>query len=131
MKTLPLYCLSPRFFVRCLVNMLKVVPLFFKTPPILPTPPFFWAKLGGRVPTRRSPVTFKAELYVTTVNSLQPLPVFCHKGLHLRCHIGLELNIATWSTKTLKAIRGHPLHDWDETHPPRCPKNNFPDTFLH
>ena len=30
-----------------LVNILKEVPLFFKTPPILPTPPFSWEKLGG------------------------------------------------------------------------------------
>ena len=64
----------------------------------------------------RSPVTIKTKLYVTNVNSFQPSPIFCHKELHLRCHIGLELNTETWSTKTLKAIRRHPLHDSEETH---------------
>ena len=44
----------------------------------------------------RSPVTFKTKLYVTTVNnSFQPLPIFRHKELHLRCCIGLELSIVT------------------------------------
>ena len=34
----------------------------------------------------RSPVTFKMMLYVITVNnSFQPLPIFCHKELRLRC----------------------------------------------
>ena len=43
--------------------------------------------------------------YVTTVNnSFQPLPIFCHKELHLRCCIGLELNIVTRSTKILKSV---------------------------
>ena len=40
----------------------------------------------------RSPVTCKMKLYVTTVNnSFQPLPIFCHKELHLRGHIRLDL----------------------------------------
>ena len=107
---LPILPTSP-FFVRCLVNMLKVVPIFSKTHPILPTLPFYRKKPGGKVPTMRSPVTFQTKFYVTTVDSFQPLPIFCHKELHLWCHIGLELNIVTSSTKTLKAIRGHPLHD--------------------
>ena len=39
---------------------------------------------------------FKIKLYVTTVNnSFQPLAVFCQEELHLRCCIGLELNIVT------------------------------------
>ena len=43
----------------------------------------------------RSPVTFKIKPCVTTVNnSFQPLPIFCHKELHFRCNIGLELNIS-------------------------------------
>ena len=34
------------------------------------------------------------KFYVTTIdNSFQPLPNICHKELHLRCCIGLELNI--------------------------------------
>ena len=33
---------------------------------------------------------------------------FCLKKLHLRCCIGLELNILTWSTKVLKGIGGKP-----------------------
>ena len=71
--------------------------------------------------------------HVTTVNeTFQPLPIFCHKELHLRCCIGLELNIVTWSTKILKGIGGGNLHDlvkiW-KTHPPRCPKNAFPEVF--
>ena len=56
----------------------------------------------------RGPVTFKIKLYVTTVKySLQLLPVFCQKEIHLRCCIGLELNIATQSAKILKGFRGH------------------------
>ena len=44
----------------------------------------------------RSAITFKIKLYVTTVNSsFQPLPIFCHKDLHLRVCIGLDLNIVT------------------------------------
>ena len=36
----------------------------------------------------RSPVTC---LFVTTVNNnFQPLPIFCHKELHLRCCTGLD-----------------------------------------
>ena len=85
--------------------MLKVVSLFFKT-----LSPYFtklslllrktWQEWGGvsgvGVPTMRSPVTFKMKLYVTTVNnSFQPLTIFSHKELHLRCHIGPELNIVT------------------------------------
>ena len=57
----------------------------------------------------RSPVTYRIKFYVTTVNnSFQPLPIFCHKELHLRCCIKLELNIVTWSIKILKGIRWHP-----------------------
>ena len=45
-----------------------------------------------RVRSRRL-VTFKMSLYVTTVNnSFKLLPISCHKELHLRCCIGLELN---------------------------------------
>ena len=33
---------------------------------------------------------------------------FCLKKLHLRCCIGFELNILTWSTKVLKGIGGKP-----------------------
>ena len=89
----------------------------------------------------RSPVTFKTKLYVTTVNNnFQPLPIFCHKELHLRCCIGLELNIVTWYTKILKGIGGHshqmPHHMikcnlekiW-KTNPCRCPKNTLPEIF--
>ena len=58
-----------------------------------------------------SPVTFKTKLSITTVNnSFQLCPIFCHKELHLKCCIGLELNIVTWSKKILKGIGGHP-HD--------------------
>ena len=45
---------------------------------------------------------FKDKLSVTTVNnSFQLFPFFGHIELHLRCCIGLELNIAT-SRKILK-----------------------------
>ena len=38
-----------------------------------------------------SPVTCKMKLYVTTVNnSFQPLPILCHKELHLRGCIKLD-----------------------------------------
>ena len=41
-----------------------------------------------------SSVTFNTKLYVTTIsNNFQPLTLFCHKEHHLRCCIGLELNI--------------------------------------
>ena len=53
----------------------------------------------------RSPLTFKTKLSVTTVNSgLQLLPIFCHKELHLRCGMGLELDIVIRSRKVLKGI---------------------------
>ena len=48
----------------------------------------------------RSPVTFKTKFYVTIVtNMFQPLTIFRHKELHLRCCIELELNIVTWLTR--------------------------------
>ena len=54
----------------------------------------------------RSPATFKTELSVTTVNSsFQLFPIFCHKELHLRCCIGLELNIVA-STK-IQGVLGY------------------------
>ena len=63
---------------------------------------------------------------------------FCLTKLHLRCCIGLELNILTWSTKVLKGIGGNPydLEKIWKIHPPRCPKNTFskvfhPLSFLH
>ena len=89
----------------------------------------------------RSPVTFKTKLYVTTVNNnFQPLPIFCHKELHLRCCIGLELNIVTWYTKILKGIGDHShqmphpmikcnLEKIWKTNPRRCPKNTLPEIF--
>ena len=56
----------------------------------------------------RSPITFKTKVSVTTVNyCFQLLPIFCHEELHLRCCIGLGLNIITWSMKLLKNMRGH------------------------
>ena len=47
-----------------------------------------------------------------------------------RCCIWLELNIVTF-TKILKGI-GDNLHNLEknETHPPRCPENAFPEVFL-
>ena len=46
-------------------------------------------------------------LSVTTVsNSFQLFPIFCLKELHLRCCIGLELNIVTWSTK-IQVVSGY------------------------
>ena len=65
--------------------------------------------INFRVGSKR-PVTFKTKLYVTTVNnSFQPLPIFCHKELHLRSFLGHELNILKRSTKILKGI-GHTHH---------------------
>ena len=47
----------------------------------------------------RSPVTFKSKLCVKAVNnSFQPLPIFCHKDVHVGCSILLKLDIVT-STK--------------------------------
>ena len=55
-----------------------------------------------------APVTFKTKLFETTVKSFQPLLIFCYKENHLRCYIGLELNIVTWFKKILKGIGEHP-----------------------
>ena len=78
-----------------------------------------------------------SQSYVTTFNnSFQPLPIFCHKKLHLRCCIGLELNLVT-SAKILKSIGSiFPLpmikcnlgKIW-KIHCPRYPKTTFPDVF--
>ena len=56
---------------------------------------------------------------------------FCLKKLSLRCCIGLELNILTWSTKVLKGIGGKPynLEKIWKIHPPRCAKTTFPEVF--
>ena len=55
----------------------------------------------------RSLVRFKTKLSVTTIDSnFHLLPIFCHKKLHLRCCIGLLLNIVTCPVKILKGIRG-------------------------
>ena len=43
----------------------------------------------------KSLVTFKTKLFLTTVSNSSQLLPFCHKELHLRYFIGLELNIAT------------------------------------
>ena len=44
----------------------------------------------------RSPVIFKTKLSVATLNSsFQLLLTSSHKELHLRCYIGLVLNIVT------------------------------------
>ena len=59
----------------------------------------------------RSPVTFTIKLYVTTAKCFLPLPIFCHKELHLRYCIGLELNLVTWSKKILKGIGAPPMID--------------------
>ena len=60
-----------------------------------------------------SRVTYKTKLFVTTVNnSFQLFPIYCHKELHLICCIGLELNIATRSTKILRGIGGGGTHTW-------------------
>ena len=84
----------------------------------------------------RDSVKFKMKLYITTViNSFQPLSIFCHTELHLKCCIGLELNITTWSTKILKSIKGITMIDCNlgkiwKTHSPRGHKNISRD-FLH
>ena len=63
----------------------------------------------------RSLVTFKTELFITSVNcSFQSFPIFCHKQLHLRCCIELESNIVTWFSKNSKRYWGYTSlpHDW-------------------
>ena len=51
----------------------------------------------------------QSSIYVTTVNKgFQPFTFFCHKELHLGCFIGLELNIVTWSIKSLNGTRALP-----------------------
>ena len=57
----------------------------------------------------RNPVLFKTKLFVTSLsNSFQPICIFCLKELHLRCFIGLELNIVT-SRKIAKSIGVTPM----------------------
>ena len=79
-----------------------------------------------------------SQSYVTTFNnSFQPLPIFCHKKLHLRSCTGLELNIVTWSAKILKSIGGifpQPMIECNlrkiwKTHSPRYSKTAFQDVF--
>ena len=53
-----------------------------------------WSKSMHFRVRSRNPVIITTKLYVTTINnSFQPLPNFCHKELHRRCCVGLELNI--------------------------------------
>ena len=70
----------------------------------------------------RSPVTFKTNLYVTTVNNSFRL-LASSLMLHRR-----ELNNMTWSTKILKSIDFTLGKIW-KTHPHRCPKNTFSEVF--
>ena len=75
--------------------------------------------------------SFSSRIHVKTVNkSFQPLSIFCHNEHYLRCYIGLEWNIVTWSTK-LWGMGGkfHGLEKMWKRHPPRCPKNIFPEVF--
>ena len=55
---------------------------------------------------------FKTTFSVTTVKltakHFPAVTFFSHKEFHLRCFIGLELNIVTWSTKILKGYGRHP-----------------------
>ena len=55
----------------------------------------------------RSPVTFKTKLYV--IGSSHYL-FFCHKELHLRYCIGLELNIVIWFTCNMNVLGSSPLN---------------------
>ena len=69
-----------------------------------------------------SPATFKMKLSITTVNnSFHLCHIFCYKELHLKCCIGLELNIVTWSTRILKGIGRHPR---DRVQPRKNMKNS-------
>ena len=69
-------------------------------------------------------VIFKMKLSVRTVNNS-----FCHKELHLRCCIRLELNIVTTSTKILNTNTNPPPPIDQVHHSPRCPKTLFPEVF--
>ena len=107
-------CCSGLFIVN-FEHIWRVVPVFLLTLKTqMPDGILYCLDLNLSVSFRvrfRSRTTFKKKFYVTTVtNSFQPLPIFCHKEVHLRCCIKLELNIVTWSTKILKGIRWH--HPW-------------------
>ena len=123
-KTIPLFCQSLSFYGKNLNPPFREN--FEKKPSFIK---------GWEVPTMMSPFTFKTMLYETAVNSFDPLLIFCHKELHLRCCIGLELNIVAWSTKILKAIGGLlsitecNLRKIWKNHPPKCLKSNFPEVF--
>ena len=58
----------------------------------------------------RNPVTFKTKLCKSIQQLFPAISCLCHKELHLRCCIGLKLNIVTWSMEILKGIGRHP-HD--------------------
>ena len=84
-------------------------------------PQFLHFRVGSR-----SPVTFKTKLYVTTVNnSFLPLFIFCYKEHHVRCCIGLTLNIVTWSTNR---YQGHPS-SWSSATLGKYEKLTFLDAF--
>ena len=78
----------------------------------------------------KSTVIFKIKLFVTTVNSLHLLAYFWHKELHLRCCMGLKLNIVKWSMKMLKGIEGYVEKIW-KIHSARCSEHTFPEVCLH
>ena len=77
----------------------------------------------------RSLVTFKTKLFVTSVNnSFQLFLIFCHRELYLRCCIGLEYcDKRSWSTPMMECNLGK----IEKTYSPTCPKNTFPEFFLH
>ena len=84
-------------------------------------PQFMHFRVGSR-----SPVTFEAKLYVTKVNnSFLPLFIFCYKEHHVRCCIGLTLNIVTWSTNR---YQGHPS-SWSSATLGKYEKLTFLDAF--
>ena len=76
----------------------------------------------------RSPVTC---LFVTTVNNnFQPLPIFCHKELHLRCCIGLDhtfqpLRCPKWE------VYNEPEEKTLNFSTPKSSENAFSEIFMH
>ena len=67
---------------------------------------------------------------VITVYVFQPLTIFCHKKLNLRCCTGRELNIVTRFTKILQDMSNPMIwRKYEKFALLRCHKNTFPEVF--
>ena len=94
----------------------------------------YWLNLNWSIVGSRSPLTFKTKLFVTTVNnSFQPLA-----PSKMLCRAWIEYcNMIQKNSKKYQVSPPLPhsrivecnLEKIWKTHPPRCPKNTFPEVF--